>query len=51
MQQFTNGKFKAGPLQLINISSDLKTFNINQEALEVIRSIPGDVGVVAVSGA
>ena len=38
-------------MQLISISDDLKTFNINHEALQVIRNIPGDVGVVAVSGA
>jgi polynucleotide 5'-kinase involved in rRNA processing len=38
-------------MQLIRISSDLKSYEVNQEALNVIRSIEGDLGVVAVSGA
>ena len=28
----------------------MKTFNLNYEALEVIREIEGDIGIVAVSG-
>jgi len=38
-------------MQLLSISPDLKRFELNQEALNVIRSIEGDIGVVAVSGA
>lgn len=41
---------KGSPLQLISISEDLKTFKLNYEALEVIREIEGDIGIVAVSG-
>lgn len=40
-----------GPLQLISVSQDLKTFTINQEALDIIRKLEGDIGIVAVSGA
>ena len=36
---------------MIKISQDLKSFELNQEALEIIRGIDGDIGVVAVSGA
>lgn len=42
---------KGSPIQLISISDDLKTFKINPDALQVIRNIEGDIGVVAVSGA
>lgn len=37
-------------MQLISVSSDLKSFEINPEALNVIRNVPGEIGVVAVSG-
>lgn len=46
-----HGSLDEGPMQLIRISQDLKTFELNQEALSILRSIEGDIGVVAVSGA
>ena len=39
-----------GPIQMIKISPDLKTFEVNQEALHILRQIEGDIGVVTVSG-
>ena len=44
-------QMKEEPMQLIAISQDLKTFTINQQALEIIRNIEGDIGIVAVAGA
>ena len=38
-------------MQLIKVSSDLKTFEINKDALDIIKSIEGEIGIVAVSGA
>lgn len=38
-------------MQLIRVSQDLKTFEINEKAMEILRGIEGDIGVVAVSGA
>lgn len=39
------------PLQLVKISSDLTTFEVCQEALDVLKSIKGNIGVVSVAGA
>lgn len=36
---------------MVRISNDLKTFEVDQEALNLIRRIDGEIGVVAVSGA
>jgi hypothetical protein len=40
-----------GPQQLVRVSADLKKFEVNQAALDVLRRIDGEIGVVAVSGA
>ena len=40
-----------GPIQLVKISQDLKNFEINPDAINIIKSIEGDIGVVAVAGA
>jgi hypothetical protein len=38
-------------LQLVSISHDLKKFEVNQEALEMIRNIEGEIGIVSIAGA
>jgi hypothetical protein len=38
------------PLELVRYSTDTGKFEVPQQALEVLRSIKGPVGVVSVSG-
>ena len=35
----------------MKVSNDLKTFQVNQKAMSILRSIDGEIGVVAIAGA